>query len=79
MVLISRDGDIRIGHYLDNEADYKMFINLLNNAQGLKILPGSLKQIIYDELNEYYSDIIDRKTLKDRLEKRVTLYLDENK
>lgn len=78
-VMFTRDGDTRIGHYLDNEADYQMFINLLNNAQGLKILPGSLKQIIYDELNEYYSDIIDRKTLKDRLEKRVTLYLDENK
>ena len=66
------------GH-LDPSKDSESFYELLENAKPRKYLPKELSNILLDEISGYLAETISREELIDHLNKRVELYLKEQK
>lgn len=66
------------GH-LDPSKDSESFYELLENAKPRKYLPKELSNILLDEISGYLAEAISREELIDHLNKRVELYLKEQK
>lgn len=66
-----------LGDQLNIELDRNTLLQWIDTAEPAKNLPGELKGILYEELDQYFSGAITEDLLIDRLESRVGLYLNE--
>ena len=70
---------IRLGDQVDIELDRSKLMHLIEIAEPWKSLPEELEDILYEELEGYFSGTITEDILIDHLESRVGLYLNERK
>ena len=68
---------IRLGANLDRELDRQMMFEMIDIAKPEKKFPNELQDIMYDELDAYFSGDITEDMLVGHLESRVGLYLGE--
>ena len=66
-----------IGDFLDPNADYAIFQQLVSTANAKKYFPTELSDIFFYELLSYENGTISRDTLLNHLESRVNLYMSE--
>lgn len=70
-------GQFIVGDDLNIELDKKTLTDMLENARPVKYFPAELREILYEELEQYFSGKISEDKLIDNLESRVGLYLGE--
>lgn len=63
----------------DTEQDWKTMQDLLDHAKPYGMLPPELRDILIEELEQYFSGALPEDMLIDHLESRVGLYLEERK
>lgn len=77
MVFLPDFGEITLGDDVNRELDGKTLLDMLDKARPLRYFPAELRNIMYDELDQYFSGDITQDKLIDNLESRVGLYLGE--
>lgn len=70
---------VKVGDDLDVERDREALLDMIDSARTGGYLPAELENILYEELDSYFSGTITEDMLIDHLENRVGLYLDERK
>lgn len=68
-----------LGNQLDVDLDRETLMHLIETAQPKKYFPEELNDILWEELEQYFSGDITEDMLIDHLENRVGLYLNENR
>ena len=68
---------ITLGGDLNVELDRKTLLNLIDQAEPIKYLPRELLDILWEELDQYFSGGITEDMVINNLEGRVGLYLGE--
>ena len=71
--------EFSLGDQVDVELDRNTLLHWIEIAEPRKRLPGELSDILYEELEGYFSGTITEDALIDHLESRVGLYLNERK
>lgn len=66
-----------IGEDLNRELDGKMLFDLLEKAKPRKYFPEELQDILFEELELYFDDVITEDMLIEHLTSRVGVYLGE--
>lgn len=70
-------GQITLGNDLNIKLDGRTLLDMIDRARPLRYFPVELRNIMYEELGQYFSGAITEDTVIDRLESRVGLYLGE--
>ena len=74
---ISGFGETRLGSKLDIDLDREILLDMIEKAKPKKYFPKELRDVIFEELDGYFSGTITEDMLIDNLESRVGLYLGE--
>lgn len=69
----------RLGDQLNVEVDRKTLLDMVDGARPWKYFPKELREVFFEELDQYFSGTITEDMLIDHLESRVGLYLGERK
>ena len=69
--------EFRLGSALNVKLDRKTLLDLIAKAEPRSSVPGELNDILYEELDAYFSGTITEDMLIDHLESRVGLWLAE--
>lgn len=77
MVFVAGFDQITLGKDLNVELDRKTLLDMIDKAQPKRYFPVELRNIMYEELEQYFSGTITEDMLIDHLENRVGLYLGE--
>lgn len=72
-------GQFRVGDLLNNELDAQKLYELLEAARPKKYFPKELRNILFEELEQYFAGEITEEMVISHLENRVGLYLEERK
>ena len=70
-------GQIVLGDDLDIELDRKALLDMVDKARPSRYFPMELMNIMWEELEQYFSGTITEEMAIDHLESRVELYLEE--
>ena len=70
-------GQFILGDDLNIELDRKTLLDMIDAARPLRYFPAELRNIMSEELGQYFSGTITEDMLIDHLESRVGLYLGE--
>ena len=76
-VFVPGFGQIMLGDSLDIELDRKTLLHMIEKARPLRYFPTDLRNIMNEELEQYFSGLITEDMVIDHLESRVGLYLEE--
>ncbi len=68
---------IVIGDDLNIELDRRILLDLVDQAKPLRYFPVELRNILYEELEQYFAGAITEDMVINNLESRVGLYLGE--
>lgn len=77
IVSASGFGEIILGDNLNIELDRKTLLDMIDRARPRRYFPTELRNILSEELEQYFSGAITEDMLIDNLESRVGLYLGE--
>ncbi len=77
MVYVYGFDPFRLGSALNVDLDRKTLLDLIDRAEPVRSCPPELSDIMYEELDAYFSGTITEDMLIDRLENRVGLWLGE--
>lgn len=69
--------EIRLGNTLDRKADETLLYQLLEKATPRRYFPPEIQDVIYEELDLYFSGTISQDMLIDHLDSRIGLYYRE--
>lgn len=76
-VFVSGFDQFILGDDLNIELDRKTLLDMIESARPVKYFPTELREIMYEELEQYFSGKISEDKLIDNLDSRVGLYLGE--
>ena len=76
-VFVPGFGQIMLGDSLDIELDRKTLLHMIEKARPLRYFPTDLRNIMNEELEQYFFGLITEDMVIDHLESRVGLYLEE--
>lgn len=68
---------ITLGEHLNVELDRKTLLDMIEKARPWKYFPGAFRDILFEELEQYFSGTITEDMVIEHLESRVGLYLGE--
>lgn len=71
--------EFRLGDDLNIERDRETLLDLIGKARPMKYFPVELQNILFEELEPYFSGAITEDMVISHLESRVGLYLEERK
>lgn len=71
--------EFRLGDDLNIERDRETLLDLIGKARPMKYFPVELRNIFFEELEQYFSGDITEDMVISHLESRVGLYLEERK
>lgn len=77
MPFLSTLGQITLGDDLNVELDRKTLLDLIDQAKPKKYFPLELRNILFEELEQYFAGDITEEMVIHNLESRVGLYLGE--
>lgn len=77
MVSAAGFGEIKLGDDLNIELDRKTLLDLIDKARPKKYFPVELRNILFEELEQYFAGAVTEDVVIDNLESRVGLYLGE--
>lgn len=77
MVSAAGFGEIKLGDDLNIELDRKTLLDLIDKARPKKYFPVELRNILFEELEQYFAGAVTEDMVIDNLESRVGLYLGE--
>lgn len=77
MVSASGFGEIVLGDDLNIELDRKTLLDLINKARPQRYFPVELRNILFEELEQYFSGAVTEDIVINNLKSRVGLYLGE--
>lgn len=71
--------EITLGRDLNIDVDREILLDMIDKARPLRYFPMELRNIMFEELELYFSGTITEDMVIDNLESRVGLYLEERK
>lgn len=77
IVIPGSNETILVGDDMDIEQDRKILLDLIDQARPYEYLPSELREILWEELEQYFAGTITEDMLIDNLENRIGLYLKE--
>ena len=70
---------VSLEDHLDIEKDRETLLELVEKARAHRYFPWELRDILFEELEQYYDGSITEEMLISHLESRVGLYLEERR
>ena len=74
---LSDFGEVNMEGNMDIERDRETLLELIDSAEPSKAFSRELRDILFEELDQYFAGSITEDMLIDRLENRIGLYLGE--